>query len=124
MPVTQCAAVTARSPCGLSTTLAVQKWLPSLPFELVNSAPTAGVPLIVWAFWELETVPRNAFATCVAISEAAPFAGVTGTTTPRVRVPTTESRPDGRENQAAARIPACRLDRRRVRTVTSLLPWP
>jgi hypothetical protein len=36
----QCAAVIARSPCGLSTTAAVQK-CPSFPS---NSAPTAGVP--------------------------------------------------------------------------------
>src|SRR5579859_387320 len=43
--VTQCAAVMARSRCGLRTTLAVQKWLPSPPERLVeNSAPTAGVP--------------------------------------------------------------------------------
>jgi hypothetical protein len=42
--VTQCAAVIARSPPGLSTTLAVQKCWPSLPADAVNNAPTAGVP--------------------------------------------------------------------------------
>ena len=44
VPVTQCAAVITRSPAGLSTTLAVQKCWPSWPADVVNSAPTAGVP--------------------------------------------------------------------------------
>src|SRR5215472_4553648 len=33
-------------PAGLLTTLAVQKCEPSLPLELVNSAPTAALPSI------------------------------------------------------------------------------
>src|SRR5262245_57407299 len=45
MPLTQWAAVIARSPAGLSTTLAVQKCLRSWPPATVNRAPTAGVPL-------------------------------------------------------------------------------
>ena len=44
VPVTQCAAVTSRSPCGLCTTLAVQKCVPSWPLLVVNSAPTADGP--------------------------------------------------------------------------------
>ncbi len=39
--LTQCAAVTARSPAGLCTMLAVQKCLPPRG----NSAPTAGTPV-------------------------------------------------------------------------------
>ncbi len=42
---TQCAAVMSRFPARLCTTLAVQKWATSLPLAMVNSAPTAGVPL-------------------------------------------------------------------------------
>src|SRR4030088_2035037 len=34
----------SRFPAGLLTTLAVQKCGPSLPLELVNSAPTGAVP--------------------------------------------------------------------------------
>src|SRR5215469_17973245 len=44
VPDRQCAAVTARSPCGLCTTVAVQKCVPSCPEFSLNSAPTAATP--------------------------------------------------------------------------------
>jgi hypothetical protein len=44
MALTQWAAVMSRSPCGLSTTPAVQKCPPRRPAESLKSAPTAGVP--------------------------------------------------------------------------------
>src|SRR6516225_2626987 len=44
VPDRQWAAVTARSPCGLCTTVAVQKCVPSRPKLSLNSAPTAATP--------------------------------------------------------------------------------
>ena len=80
--VTQCAAVMARSPAGLSITLAVQKCWPSFPPDAVKSAPTAGVPANAWAPREAEVRCRTARAKPVAISLAAPLAGVSATTAP------------------------------------------
>ena len=45
----QCAAVTARSPWALCTTLAVQKCVPSFPSLEVNSAPTTGTNRFIYA---------------------------------------------------------------------------
>src|SRR5580693_2320233 len=84
VPVTQCAAVTTRSPCGPPITLAVQKCRPSLPLDIVNRAPTAGVPAKSCPFCEVETMCRTARAKLEAMSPAAPSAGVTAATTPTV----------------------------------------
>src|ERR1051325_5563330 len=81
-PVTQCAAVTTRSPAGLSTTLAVQKCLPSCPEERVNSAPTAGWPENAWPLRIGPARCLTARATPLAMSLAAPLAGVRVTTRP------------------------------------------
>src|SRR2546429_9920750 len=77
LPLTQCAAVITRSPAGLSTTLAVQKCGPSRPEERVNSAPTAGSPANGWPVRCVTARPKP-----VAMSLAAPLAGVKGTTRP------------------------------------------
>ena len=79
--VTQCAAVIARSPSGLSTTVAVQKCWPSLPPDAVNNAPTGGVPANAWPP-EVAARCRTARTKPVAISLAAPLAGVSVTTAP------------------------------------------
>src|SRR5258705_12823827 len=76
--VTQCAAVITRSPAGLSTTLAVQKCRPSLPAAVVNSAPTAGVPVKACPACEGAARCRTARTKPVA----APLAGVSVTTVP------------------------------------------
>src|ERR1700677_955631 len=121
--VMQCAAVIARSPCGLFTTLAVQKWLPSLPLLMGKRAPTAGVPAkdTALAATDFEAArSRTAPATCDAMSLAAPLAGVTVTTTPTVSTPTIAGRPDGRVKTATARrAAACRPARLRTRIFTS-----
>src|SRR5580698_5198339 len=121
--VMQCPAVIARSPAGLLTTLAVQKWLPSLPFFQVKSAPTAGVPLndIPLAVTVFDAArSRTAPVTCETRSVAAPLAGVTVTTTPAESTPTIASRPDGRVKMATARRAAtCRPARLRARNFTS-----
>jgi hypothetical protein len=80
VPVMQCAAVITRSPAGLSTTLAVQKCWPSWPAEVVNSAPTAGVPANAWPSREGAVRCRTARTKPLAMSLAAPLAGVSVTT--------------------------------------------
>src|SRR5579859_7153141 len=80
--VAQCAAVSTRSPAGLSTTLAVQKCWSSLPADVVNRAPTAGSPANDWPFRVGPDSCLMARAKPVAISLAAPLAGVTVTTAP------------------------------------------
>ncbi|GAB3394627.1 hypothetical protein GCM10027360_88020 [Amycolatopsis echigonensis] len=51
-PLTQCAAVRSRSPVGLCTTLAEQKWLPP-----ENNAPTVGLAVPVVGVLEEFVVP-------------------------------------------------------------------
>src|ERR1700677_5113676 len=89
--VMQCAAVMSRSWCLLLTTLAVQKWLPSLPLFHVKRAPTAGVPLkdcpLAATDFDADR-SRTAPVTCETMSVAAPLAGVTVTTTPAESTPT------------------------------------
>src|SRR5689334_17804769 len=86
LPLTQCAAVRTRSPCGLDTTLAVQKCGPSRPAVSVNSAPTAGVPAKGRAAGEDETSCRTVRAKPEARLLAALAAGVAATTTIRLRL--------------------------------------
>src|SRR6202035_391107 len=78
VPVTQCAAVITKSPAGLSTTLAVQKCWPSWPADVVNSAPTAGVPANACPAREGAARCRTARTKPLA----APLAGVSVTTAP------------------------------------------
>ncbi len=93
VPVTQWAAVITRSPAGLSTTLAVQKCWFSLPAEVVNSAPTGGVPLNACPPREDGAARcRTARAKPVAMSPAAPVAGVSVTTAPRASAVTSAAR--------------------------------
>ena len=82
VPATQCAAVITKSPAGLSTTLAVQKCWPSRPADVVNSAPTAGVPANACPAREDTARCRTARTKPVAMSLAAPLAGVSVTTAP------------------------------------------
>src|SRR5256884_9403904 len=81
-PPTQCAAVITRSPAGLSTTLAVQKCWPSWPADVVNSAPTAGVPANACPAREGAARCRTARTKPLAMSLAAPLAGGSVTTAP------------------------------------------
>src|SRR6516225_1204055 len=83
MPVTQCAAVITRSPAGLSTTVAVQKCWFSPPEEVVNSAPTGGVPPNACPAREDGVVRwRTARTKPLAMSPAAPLPGASVTATP------------------------------------------
>src|SRR5579875_2799294 len=97
-PLTQCAAVTTRSPGGLSITLAVQKWLASVPAFVVNRAPTAGVPGKASPLRDGDTRWWTARASPAAMPPAAPVAGATTTTTPTVSAATSAPTAGGREN--------------------------
>src|SRR5260370_3329851 len=97
----QCAEVIARAPSGLSTTLAVQKCWLSLPAEVVNSAPTAGAPEKAWPFREVEARWSIARTKLLAMSPAAPLAGVTMTISPTASALTSAALVGDRENQRA-----------------------
>src|ERR1700759_4759761 len=97
LPLTQCAAVRTRSPCGLDTTLAVQKCSPSRPAVSVNSAPTAGVPAKARAGGADETSCRPLRARPEARLLAAPAAGVTATMTTRLSAAVSAAAADRRE---------------------------
>ena len=77
--VTQCAAVTSRSPCGLWITLAVPKWVPSLPPASVNSAPTAGVPPKGFPLRDAEDPSPTTCASRATRVPVPPLAGVAKT---------------------------------------------
>src|SRR2546427_9395874 len=100
-PVTQCAAVTTRFPFGLWTTLAEQTCCPSLPLDVVNSAPTAGVPANGCPVCEDEARFRTARTKPSAMSVAAPLAGVTVTMIPKASAATSATRSGDQENQRA-----------------------
>src|SRR5215469_16269741 len=72
VPDTQCAAVTARSPCGLCTTVAVQKCAPSRPEFSLNSAPTAAIPPNVCPLCGAPAAPSPATGRVGPVSPAAP----------------------------------------------------
>ena len=99
--LTQCAAVITRSPCGLLITLAEQKCWLSLPADVENNAPTAGVPENAFPFRDGDSRCRIAWTKPVAMSSAAPLAGVTAMAATTASAVTKTARPGVQESQRA-----------------------
>jgi hypothetical protein len=87
-------------------TLAEQKCWLSLPADVENNAPTAGVPENACPFRDVDPRCRIAWTTPVAMSPAAPLAGVTMMAVPN---PSTATR------AALAGVRESHRDRRRGR---------